>query len=177
MTVEDSKASTDKGVVARDLLRDSLLEAQTTVRGYDAKAQIVGVGYIFALGIVSQVEGLLPETDDFDFLGLMVAWGVVIVPILLFGYVLYPTRKSAPRIEATQREGIQHILYIDPAKKTSVSAVREAALNADPLNELSFELLMVSTLREIKRQRFLRGLFASAISFLCLFLAQVHRIF
>lgn len=40
---------------AYDLLRDGFNEAQATVRAYDTKAQIVGVGYIFALGIVGQV--------------------------------------------------------------------------------------------------------------------------
>lgn len=33
------------------LLRDSFAEAETTVRAYDTKAQIVDIGYIFALVI------------------------------------------------------------------------------------------------------------------------------
>lgn len=147
-----------------------------TVRAYDTKAQIVGVGYIFALGVVGQVEGLLPDDSKFSLAGLLVAWVIVIAPILLFGHVLYPTRKSTPRAEATTRDGIQHILYLDPTKKTSVAEVRAAALIAKPINELSFELLSVSGLRETKRRRFLRGLYASAISFLCLFASQIHRI-
>lgn len=57
-----------------------------------------------------------------------------------------------------------------------VSDVRDATLKADPLNELAFELLMVSTLREIKRKCFLCGLFAAALSFLCMFASHVHRI-
>ncbi len=48
------------------LLRDSLAEAQSTVRAYDTKAQIVGVGYIFALGVVGSFEALLPEASELN---------------------------------------------------------------------------------------------------------------
>ncbi len=75
------------------LLRDSLTEAQETVRAYDIKAQIVGVGYIFALGVVGNFEALLPEASELDPFTLAVACGAII-PIFLFGFVLYPTRKS-----------------------------------------------------------------------------------
>lgn len=80
--VTDSDTEPAKDGPARDLLRDSLAETQTTVRGYDTKAQIVGVGYIFALGVVSQVEGLLPAATEFSLASLLVAWSIVIVPIL-----------------------------------------------------------------------------------------------
>lgn len=163
-------------VNARELLRDSLAEAQATVRAYDTKAQIVGVGYIFSLAIVGKLDELLPAAEKLELEGLFIAWFIVIVPILLFGHVLYPTRKTAPRIEATERDGIQHVLYIDPDKKTSVQEVREASLAAEPINELSFELLMVSKLRETKRHRFLRALYVTAFSFLCFFAFQILRI-
>ena len=48
------------------LLRDSLAEAQATVRAYDTKAQIVGVGYIFALGVAGRTEALLPEASELN---------------------------------------------------------------------------------------------------------------
>jgi len=41
---------TDKNTLA--FLMASLKEVQDTVRAYDTKAQIVGVGYIFAIGII-----------------------------------------------------------------------------------------------------------------------------
>ncbi len=160
------------------LLRDGLAEANATVRGYDTKAQIVGVGYIFALGVISQIDGLLPTTREFSAISLLFAWGIVIVPILLFGYVLSPTRKSAPKLVANEDTAVQHILYLDSSKGPSktVVSVRDAVLSADPLAELSFELLTVSGLRDIKRKRFLRGLYTAALSFLFLFSAQLLRV-
>ncbi|MDE0794891.1 MAG: hypothetical protein OSB76_04530 [Alphaproteobacteria bacterium] len=128
------------------------------------------------MSVVARVEGLIPDDETFGLLGLFIAWGAVITPILMFGYVLHPTRKSASRLEASKRDGIQHALYIDPSQKPTTNSVRKAAVDADFLDELSFELLIVSTLREIKRRRFLRGLYASAVSFLCLFATQIFRI-
>ena len=160
---------------AHALLRDSLAEAQATVRSYDTKAQIVGVGYIFALGVIGQISALLDRETEANLIMVVISWSIVVMPILFFGYVLYPTRKTTSYLEATKHHGIQHVLYLDPRKKKSVEEVRQASLVAKPIDELSFELLMVSTLRETKRTRFLRGLFAAALSFMVLFLDQAYR--
>ena len=41
--------------------------------------------------------------------------------------------------------------------------------------ELGYELMKVSALRELKRIRFLRALFASSLSFIAIFILQVLR--
>ena len=157
------------------VLRDSLGEAQTTVRAYDTKAQIVGIGYIFALGIVTQFEGLFPKTSEISVVYVLVAWGVVVLPILLFGFVLYPSRKTAPKLEHEPTAKLKHILYVDTKKLGSVTELMEAAGRCDPLSEVAFELLKVSKLRELKRQRFLRALFAAGVCFVVLFTSQFMR--
>lgn len=157
------------------VLRDSLGEAQTTVRAYDTKAQIVGIGYIFALGIVTQFERLFPKTSEISVGYILVAWGVVILPILLFGFVLYPSRKTAPKLEHEPTAKLEHILYVDTKKFGSVTELMEAAGRCDPLSEVAFELLKVSKLRELKRQRFLRALFAAGVCFVVLFTSQLLR--
>ncbi len=159
------------------LLRDSLGEAQATVRAYDTKAQIVGVGYIFALGIVTRVGEALPKTSEMDIVYVLVAWGIVILPILLFGFVLYPTRKKAPKLASESTVKMEHILYIDPQKLGSLKELKEAASRCDPISEVAFELLKVSMLRELKRQRFLRALFAAGICFVVLFASQLTQSF
>ena len=157
------------------LLRDSLAEAQTTVRAYDTKAQIVGVGYIFALGVVGSFEALLPEVSELNLLTLLVAC-VAILPILLFGFVLYPSRKSAEKFAAQSEETPEHVLYVDPTKLGSVKALKEAVARCDPIKEVSFELLTVSQLRELKRRRFLRALFSAGVVFLFIFATHFIRI-
>ena len=159
-----------------DLLRDSLNEAQATVRSYDTKAQIVGVGYIFALGIVGQLGDALGRTFELGVVQVLIAWGIVVLPIILFGIVLYPSRKTAPKLSDESVEGLEHILYVDPRRHTSVEGVMHAAQRTDPVRELAFELLKVSNLRELKRRRFVRALFATAVSFLVLFGDHFSRV-
>lgn len=71
------KSSTDK----TQLVKEALAEAQQTVRAYDTKAQIVGVGYIFALGIVFRLGELLPKVERSDVL-LVIGWDVYLEPHL-----------------------------------------------------------------------------------------------
>ena len=157
------------------LLRDSLAQAQATVRAYDTKAQIVGVGYIFALGVVGNFESLLPELSELNLLTLSVAC-VAILPILLFGFVLYPSRKSAEKFANQSEATPEHVLYVDPTKLGSVKALKEAVGRCDPIIEVSFELLKVSQLRVLKRRRFLRALFSAGVVFLFIFATHFIRI-
>lgn len=157
------------------LMRDSLGEAETTVRAYDTKAQIIGIGYIFSLGITGKLDELITKQATITVVEIVVAWAVVVVPILLFGYVLYPTRKMAPSLAGDPSDEREHILYIDPLRLDSVEKLKEAAGRCDPLDEVAFELLKVSRLRETKRKRFLRALFAAGFCFVVLFTSQVAR--
>jgi len=162
---------------ALSLLRDSLAEAQATVRSYDSKAQIVGIGYIFALGIVGALDDLVPESTDLSVVKIVVGWIVVILPIVLFGFVLYPSRKMVPKLADEPEVRPKHILYVDPTRLGNVEALKEAANSSDPSTEVAFELLKVSMLRELKRQRFLRALWAAGICFIVLFTSQFMRSF
>ena len=159
------------------ILRDALSEAQTTVRSYDTKAQIVGVGYVLALGIVGALSDQLPDSGELNAVAGLFGWGFVIVPILLFGYVLYPTRKTAPRlaVDPTEAGRLEHVLYVDPDRHDSVEVLKASVVGCDSVNEYTFELIKVSKLREIKRKRFLRALFAASVAFLFLFGTQIFR--
>lgn len=160
------------------LLRDSLSEAQATVRGYDTKAQIVGVGYIFALGVVGRFERWMPQPTEVNaVVNTLVAWSVVILPIVLFGYVLYPSRKRAPKLANKPSVKLEYVLYVDPNKIGSVEELSDAAGRSDPVHEVAFELLKVSKLRELKRKRFLRALFAAGFCFALIFSSHLTRSF
>ncbi len=85
------------------------------------------------------------------------------------------TRKTAPDVSEQMRTKLQHWLYVEPERHGSVEALQEALTRADPVAEYAFELLKVVKLRELKRRRFLRALFAMAIAFLVLFLSHLGR--
>ncbi len=159
------------------ILRDALTEAQTTVRSYDTKAQIVGVGYVLALRIVASLSDRLPDSGELNAIAVLFGWGFVIMPILLFGYVLFPTRKTASTLaeDSTEAGRLEHVLYVEPERHSNVEALKASVAGCDPLNEYTFELITVSRLREIKRKRFLRALFAASVAFLFLFGTQIYR--
>ena len=101
---------------ANKMLLAALQEAQSVVRSYDTKAQIVGVGYILALNLILHFGDLLPTHAPLGPLFFAVVWGVVILPIVQFGHVLYPSRTRAEKdlLTKTSRGSEQRIYYVDP---------------------------------------------------------------
>ncbi|MFK7837977.1 MAG: hypothetical protein AB8B60_17345 [Sulfitobacter sp.] len=157
-------APSDPTADALHFLELTLTEAQATVRSYDTKAQIVGIGYTFALNIVAQVSSGFPDTAD-GLISVLIFWTIVMAPLFLFGAVLYPSRKIAPKISGTSDAHPRHLLYVETSRFADVGALKSASLHADWHDELSFEVLKTSRLREIKRSRFIRALAATALSF------------
>ncbi|WP_108883424.1 hypothetical protein [Anderseniella sp. Alg231-50] len=156
------------------LIGEALAEAQQTVRAYDTKAQIVGVGYIFALRVVFGLGELLPQAERSDILLVVVGWTIVILPILLFGFVLYPTRKSAAELASLDGRS-RGLLYFSPGRHASIKSYLDELGQADATVERTRELFIVTELRELKRKRFLRALFAAGLAFIVLFGGQLWR--
>lgn len=155
-----------------NLIRGALAEAQVTVRAYDTKAQIVGVGYAFALGIVANTETWFPKAGDNTLLAVLVFWCIVMTPLILFGYVLYPSRKTAPAIDAGTSLTLEKVLYVDPSKH-DLEGLKTAVNRTNLVDEYAYETLRVSALRDLKRVRFIRALTTAAFSFSILFAAQI----
>lgn len=156
-------------------LEVALAEAQATVRAYDTKAQIIGIGYTFALNIVASVAAGIPTAEQTSPLLVLVFWGIVMAPLFLFGYVLFPSRKTAPKVAGGADRTLRRVLYVETSCHGTVDDLEAAAADCDWLHELSFEVLKVSKLRELKRGRFVRALFATAFSFGILFAFQLWQ--
>jgi hypothetical protein len=161
------------GEITRDyadkMLLAALQEAQSVVRSYDHKAQIVGVGYILALNLVLHFGDLLPTRAPLGPLFFAVVWGVVIMPILLFGQVLYPSRRRAEKeLVAKTSGGEQSVFYVDPDTFSDLRDFVQQALRSDWTSELASELLKTSRVRIIKQARFGRGLTMAVVSFIVL---------
>ena len=78
----------------------TLNEAQQTIRAYDTKAQIVGVGFIFSVTMISRILENLPVERLFDVAYVIGGFVLLIGPVALFGSVLYPTRRTAPKTQS-----------------------------------------------------------------------------
>jgi len=161
---EITRTYTDKMLLA------ALQEAQSVVRSYDTKAQIVGVGYILALNLVLHFGDLLPTHAPLGPLFFAVVWGVVMMPILQFGQVLYPSRTRAEKelFAKTCYGSQQHVYYVDPDKFADLRDFVRQALRSDWTSVLASELLKTSRVRIIKQARFRRGLSMASVSFIVL---------
>ncbi len=164
---------------ACELLKIALVEAQQSIRSYDTKAQICAIGYLFSLNVVLGINTTLFPAAEPDIWVVIVGWGVLILPMLFFGYVLYPTRRSILLDKSEETEISQKILYIRRERHSSVKQIAEAALRSNTFKELVFELYQSSDLRDRKRIRFVRALGSSFLALLIMFLihlAEVLRI-
>ena len=155
----------------------ALQEAQSLVRAYDTKAQILGVGYILALGLVLHFDDLLPGRGPIGPLFIAVVWGIVLLPILQFGQVLYPSRTRAEKelVAKTSSPSEQRIYYVDPDRFTSVGDLVHKALTSDWTSVLAAELLKTSRVRCIKQARIRRALIMALVSFLVIGAEQFLR--
>ncbi len=156
--------------VAQSVL-SALKEVQDTVRAYDTKAQIVGVGFIFSIGIITGFGERLPAMADASALVVALLWIFTIGPVVLFGMVLYPSRAVAPHLE-TEADSIRRTYYFRPTDSQGLNDFVQDLKTSDWLKEIGYEIMKQSGLREFKRNRFLRALWASGITYLVA--ASVH---
>jgi hypothetical protein len=171
--VPDSSTCLGQVSSTRDYVDQMLLaalhEAQSIARAYDSKAQIIGVGYILALNLVLHFGDLLPRHAPVGPLFFAEVWGIVLMPILLFAQVLYPSRARAEKEFRRTRCGTHPLLYyIDPSGFADVKDFVRQAMKSDWTSVIAAELFKTSHVRAIKQARFRRGLTMAAVSFLVL---------
>ncbi|MBL4772753.1 MAG: hypothetical protein JKX98_03895 [Alcanivoracaceae bacterium] len=164
----------DKKFEKITFLYSSLKEAQDNIRTYDTKAQIVGIGYIFTIGMIT-------KSIDIDFHQSNIILSLIILllmltPIVFFAAVLYPTRKLAPSI-LRNRSNVKAMYYPSPNELVSVDSFIKQFDDINIEDELAYELLKVSVLRNLKRKRFLRALLFASLSFGLLIVLQILPLF
>ena len=155
-------------------LKSAMEEAQASARAFDTKAQIVGIGYIFSIGIITTIGSWSHTENPFSFLSVFLAWLLVMAPIIFFGAVLYPSRKMAPHLGDKSRQ-VRRLYHVSVEQQGQINDYLSEIEKCNLKAELAYELLKVSMLRELKRSRFIRALFVSGMRFLLIFLSQIIR--
>ena len=80
----------------------ALKESQDNIRTYDTKAQIVGIGFIFTIGMVIKFNTWTTISQEWQHMATVATWLLIIIPAVFFGSVLYPTRRVAPEVLKNQ---------------------------------------------------------------------------
>ncbi|MCW8914753.1 MAG: hypothetical protein OQK24_02740 [Magnetovibrio sp.] len=81
-------------------MKGALTEVHADVRGYDTKAQIMGIGFIFSLGVIFNILEGFSTDRDLGWFQLLAAFVLSIAPVVLYGAVLYPYVKRQRFIRA-----------------------------------------------------------------------------
>ncbi len=170
MSTQESSSESDQIT----FLMSALEEAQSSIRAFDTKAQIVGIGYIFTVGIITTIGSMNPDQVPFTTSTVTLAWLLVMVPIVLFGMVLYPSRRMAPKLGEKSKH-VKRLYHVSIDYIKDVDTYLSDIEHCDIKAEMCYELMKVSALRELKRVRFLRSLFISCASFTLIFVAQLLR--
>ncbi len=147
----------------------ALKEAQDNIRTYDTKAQIVGIGFIFTIGMATRFNTWDAVPAAWHQWAVVSTWVLIIVPVVLFGFVLYPTRRFAPSV-LRNKDLVKGMFYMNEVE--SVADYVDQLKQMDTEQELAYELLKVSYLRDLKRRHFLNALLCASISLGLLFTLQ-----
>ncbi len=148
----------------------ALKEAQDNIRTYDTKAQIVGIGFIFTIGMVIKFNTWSGISADWHHIATIATWVLIIVPAVFFGSVLYPTRRVAPEVLKNQ-DVVKGLYYMN--KEENVTDYVKHLDNMNIEQELAYEFLKVSYLRDMKRRRFLQAMSVASLSLVTLFVLQL----
>lgn len=156
------------------ILLSSLHNVQNSVRAYDTKAQIVSIGFIFSLGLITTVGALAPNTPEYSLALVVFSWLLGVLPIALFGYVLFPSRSMAPKL-GSKIDNLRRSYYLLDERYSTLDNYIEAFDQSDWKVELVYEIQKNSLLRDMKRKRFVWALTLAGISFSLMFLIQLLR--
>lgn len=176
MNITQDKADSADSSNSIDLLKIALGETQQSIRSYDTKAQICAIGYLFSLNLVLAINESIFPGKGADIWVVIFGWGVLIFPMFLFGFVLYPTRKSVKPDNSYEEDPIYKVLYIRHERHSTVDEIVHDARRANLLEEIAFELYQSSDLRDRKRVRFVRSLIAAGTALLVMFIIHLGAV-
>jgi len=161
--------------IAFRCLLSALDETHASIRAYDTKAQIVGIGFIFSIGVLSNLIANFEIEREYGILYLLIGFLLLIGPVILFGAVLFPSRKIAPSL-GTSADTVRHCYYYQSDTTDNLQTVLDNQNKADWQKEITYELMKVSLLRDLKRKRFIRALLASGASFIIIVAANAIKL-
>ena len=149
-------------------LLHALQQVQATVRAYDTKAQIVGIAFIFTVGIVQLLipDALVSQfSAEAPMLRFLVGFALLMSPLAVFGAVLYPRYNP---LDDRQSNNAAVYSFRTTNQQTLDDYLRDID-EVDWKRELAIEITAVSRIREVKRRRFVLALYMTGASYLVVF--------
>lgn len=166
MTTEKNQIET----ATIECLKHAISDTQETIRGYDNKALIVATLITLAVGITNY--SLMPHLEGWLEYGLITSWLLAITSVALLGMVLHPRVDNFKAIHLGEftPAGVYFLHNITNSPSNSVSALAERALSTYWVEELMYESMKVSYIRDKKHCWFILALKVTGLTLALTFL-------
>lgn len=163
----------EQEIATIESLRHAIDDSQGTIRAYDVKAEILAVLLTLIVGATSQTF-----CSDFNEQGqflLKCAWVLCLLTAFLLGIVLMPKTNLFAKINygTFTPRGSYHFHNISPYPTNSVSSIAANALATNWIEELTYEVMKLSLIRERKHFWFINSLWPAATTILVIILAII----
>lgn len=155
-----------------ECLKHALEDTQETIRGYDNKAEILAVLLTLAVGFTNFT--LFPVVaGSLEKYILVASWITAFVAITFLGFVLHPNVNLFKAIQkgTYTPQGTYFLHKINESPTNTISDLAERALKTNWVEELTYECMKVSIIRERKHCWFVLALQVSGLTLLLILLA------
>lgn len=153
-------------------LQHAVADVQGTIRAYDMKANILGVILTVALGYTNFT--LIQKSFPYSQLLLSACWVSGLFALAATGAVLYPMRRPIANISCGAFSSSEtYFISSSSLHQSTVTEMAAKALQANWIEELTFENMKLSLIRDYKHRWFVNSL---KLVFLSLVLVGVTAI-
>ena len=161
----------DNELIIVECLKHAIADTQETIRGYDNKALILATLLTLSVGVTNY--GLLASLKGVPRGLIILSWLVSIVAIALLGIVLHPRVNKFKDISLGKYTptGVYFLHQVSKSATNSVTSLAEQAWETNWVEELTYENMKVSYIREKKHSWFVAALILTGVSLALIFLA------
>ena len=161
----------EKERITIDCIKHAIEDTQATIRAYDTKAEILGVLLTLAVGITN--FSLLPELTSYSKVALIASWLVALVAVGLLGLVLHPKTNQFKTIAfgTFSPSSTYYLHQVTALAQNTVSSLAERAANTNWVEELMYESMKLSLIRDRKHCWFVLAIKVTGVALFLIFAA------
>lgn len=146
------------------ILLHSIEDAQETIRGYDNKAEVLGVLLTLSIGVTNFSLVNLGNTSCKYFM--IASWCTALLAIIFLGLVLHPRSDLFEKIifGGYTPKRTYYMGNINTSPTNTVSELASRIAETDWVHELTYEIMKLSLIRDYKKYWFEAALRTSGLA-------------
>lgn len=157
---------TDQELATMECLRHAIEDTQGTIRAYDVKAEILAA--LLTLIVTVSSQSLFGQINEIGQMILKISWLFCLITIFVLGLVLMPKSNlfSLVKYGSFSPKSTYFLHEINKSANNTVSEIAAKALVTNWTEELTYESMKLSLIRDRKHNWFTKALYLSAVTLL-----------